>query len=526
MDATAEGATKAFMKHQMTSILAPFADNAQEMQAQLNDHSEELGRLNKVIADFLQELGLTNNNLTNVRDEARNNFSRINSLKDSLDRAHRHRGQLDEELSRTNSKVQSIDHDLQALLETCKDLRRDLTATHGEGRNCQGAVDLLRREHGEIFRSGLSKALLGVQGLGARLDEHNNDIVELKRGQERTDTSLHQAHHTLELDGKAHALLKQEFETLVNRFDGVNCQVEESVRKLAAQGELLESAGADLRLNRLGLENLDAATHALQLGQTSHETQLTDLTNRFNIMSNDHAIHKQFKHKSEMLHTEMANAIDAHDKKSDAFHETLRQMSTRMNIADQHTDALINKTNQMSDNLDATANRLSDLTKSHRKATSCIQSLNHELDKTNANVRTTTENIEETTKATHIMKADMGTTGVTMTRMAQSLNEAHGQFGGMKAGLQDTQAHVAAEGMVPVKIRSSRASGIMNSFGPVEGNLGLDAAAMRGKRHNFGAEDGATDFKSMAVFKNVRSSLSVDAPEFIDPIQEGAKTAR
>jgi len=451
---------KAFMRHQMMSILQPFGESAKEMQAQIHHHSEDFERNRQHISDIMKELNTTNCDVNGVRDDARNNGSRLSTLKDSMDRGHRSTATLEDELARANSKLGRVDNELQSAMEVIQELRRELTETTAEARQNTANADATRRDVTQIVQGNLGKTQASLQGLDSRFAEAVQEINELKRRLERTDTSVHKAHTWMEGHDKDKAHFNEHFISVSKNIDQMSGQVEDNFRRLQACSRSLQAAEADQRLTRVGLENLDSTIHGIQMSHNAAEHSLADLKGSYTKTFDEVSILKAHKLMADQFHADSMEAICKNEKRSDNLYEQMKLTIGELRKTEQYLESLFSKTNMMNENLDKTATRVVDLTRSHRKAASCIQTLNHELDKTNTHARSTHEALEETTVATHHLKADFGQSSTTISRMGRSLEEAHANFGGIRAGFQDV--HTVSDSMVPSKTATVRCA---RSFG-------------------------------------------------------------
>merc|ERR1719389_583814 len=133
--------------------------------------------------------------------------------------------------------------------------------------------------------------------------------------------------------------------------------------------------------------------------------------------------------------TNLANNLHAGlHKTNDDLHKTALQL-----------DGLDLKHHSLQDTVEKTCSAVGDLMKGHRKAVSNVQTLQHELEKTNETLTTARNHLEDTKMDLHDVKGNLNRTNDTMQKLDLGVEFQHACFAGLRKGFEHTSAHLTTK---------------------------------------------------------------------------------
>jgi len=242
----------------------------------------------------------------------------------------------------------------------------------------------------------------------------------------------------------------------VNRTAELSTHFKEAANHRAKLQHSLDIAESDIVLLKKGLERYDALSQELQQGQEAASTSLQSLTKGCEKTGTDV---RTLQHQLLACQQGLADTRDSLDKTTELanrLHSGLQDTDTELRRTCLQLDETETKQQIIKDNLDKTTECVTDLVRGHRKAVNNVQTLQHELGKTNDTLQSARGQIDSTNAGLSGLKGELSRTKDSLERVDRGMESCHQNFSGLRKGFQETGAHLTSRPMTLPKLTQDR----------------------------------------------------------------------
>jgi chromosome segregation ATPase len=228
----------------------------------------------------------------------------------------------------------------------------------------------------------------------------------------------------------------------------------------------IDAAASDIVLLEKGLERHDTLSQELQQGQEATSTNLQSFTRSHEKISTDVRTLQHQLSKAQQSLLDTREGLDRTTELTNKIHTGLQETDTELHKTCLQLDEVAMKQGIIKEDLGKTSACVTDLVVGHRRAVNNVQTLQHELGKTNDTLHTTRGQIETTHAGLNGLKGDLGRTKETLDRVDRGMESCHQSFSGLRKGFQETGAHISTRPMTLPKLTQDRLAKVESRGSP------------------------------------------------------------
>jgi chromosome segregation ATPase len=378
MDSSAaDSSMENFIKHQMMAILQPFADHVQELDAHVTKLAEDLCQTDTNVAANTKGLETTNASVLELRNGLKKTNARLTTVREGLESCNQAKEHLQQGLESTNSNMQKINNSLESTIGAVQELQRGLKEADSDISMLQNGLKQTNDQIANQVLKELDNTNLKVSELTTSQVNYNSNFEMLKFEVEMKTQFLQETRHGLEKNNVRTTALQKQLDELQKLEEALSAKLQDTCHHLTKTQRGLQATDTDVAKLKEGLESNDAATHILQQGHATWTQNLTNLSRAHDKSVFDIEFLKKELTLSQQKLYDTSNQLGKTTALAYDLQSGLHETNSNLCKTTLQADALDLKTNQITADLLKTSNSLGDVTKSHTKNLSHVQTIQH-----------------------------------------------------------------------------------------------------------------------------------------------------
>jgi len=441
-----------FIQQHMMSILAPIADHVRALQEQVGQLVRDAPVISSTMDRHENKLEHNEQKLSHVWNSLSNNNARLEKMQQDLLKVNDERATLEAQHEVTRASLARADSVLQATAASLIDLRNAAKGMDVNVRQLQSGFAETNKVLSERLEPGLSQLRELQDALNERFLDINQEVKQDKQFSRSTKETLSELMKAVESQKLSD---NRRFTKLGEQVAVIETSLAEGNHRQHTMGEHLKATNVDLRQLRTGLEQTNGALQCLESQHAETVRALGDTMSRMTKAEED------ITQGSINLTAEKKHLMDFLQDLDRKFHKVAADL-TQLDQTQRTQHDLLQGTVQRADGLESHARASDERAEGHevdlrnfaawqREATTEIECLTLEHNKTAVHVQTTSKSLDATCDRLNRVSDSLDCTNETAAKLGQRLDLAHSYFQGLSKGFRDTHKRVVAgeDGMLP-----------------------------------------------------------------------------
>lgn len=447
-----EFSMESFVKHHMTVILQPLMDRMQEIDLQIASLEKHLHQTDEGVASAHAEVKGARKEVADVRGDLKRTDSSVEKLRKDLMQCAQNEDALREGLEMLNSYMQRIHNDLEATVDTVRAMEQGAGETQSELQSLQANM----QRTNDALQGGVAK---GVDRLAADLHElranqtkTSKDVEMLRSDVDEKAKVLADTRQMLDKNNSSTACLEKICKDLAAKEEQLSGRLEGWKSQWSKLHPSLEQLRKDIGVLKQTSDHHDAVVHGLQQSYATTYSSFEGLQKSYDKFGSELAKVQQgtIDNQQGLLTTkeELGRCVAF----TNQLHMGLQKTDAELSRAGMGIESLSTKHATLSSAVDQANNHVNELTREHRQSINSVQTLHHELGKTNETLYGAKAQLDATNASVHGLKGELGRTNEAVNRLDHGMEICQAGFSGLQRGFAETGAHVAARPLTLPKI--------------------------------------------------------------------------
>jgi len=443
---------EAFIKNQMMIILQPFVEHVQQLDARLAQFQEHLDHGDAQVASLRNALGDTNTNVLDLQGGLKKTEVVLQTLKENLDRAAEDHEMLHRSVEHSNGWLQRVHNQAESAASEMPELRRIV----GEAEcQLQGLRANLQRTNdciGHDVKVTLDRLSTDLQETKVGLGETRSDLSQLKDDHARKSQHLQETRALLDKNCVASSNLQRSSEAQMARDAELGRHQESVKAQVTKMQSVVEGLHKDAAFLKQKQEYHDSTVHTLQQNHAAMYTGQETMQDSHDKLSREvHALEQGIKSVRDSL-DDARNALNRTNGFTNSLHSGLDKACTDLQATCQRLDGLENRHASLTDGVDKTNGRLTELAMDHRRSVSDVEDLRHELSKSNEVLSSARNQLDSTNDRLAGLSGELGQTNEAVRKLDSGMELCQAGFTGLQKGFVETGAHIASRPLTLPKL--------------------------------------------------------------------------
>jgi len=270
------------------------------------------------------------------------------------------------------------------------------------------------------------------------------DLEKVKGEVDRNGLLLHDTRKVLDTNTAATTILQKSTQEITAREAQLSAKLEGWKQQWSKLHPALEAIRKDTAFLKQGHDHHDSVVHTLQQGYAHNGNVVEALRDSHAKLGKDVQSVQQDLNLTQQGVADLRDGLDRATKFSNDLHTSLQKTEQDLKRTNMTLDGLETRHVALQDSFDKTNGVVSDLKADHRKSVSSVQTLHHELEKTNETLCTARNQIEHANMNLHGLKGDLGRTNDNVQRIDHGVELCQAGFSGLQKGFVETGTHIAS----------------------------------------------------------------------------------